>query len=188
MELLSFKQRLFSNNLRTETSFNLNRWTVFSLFIGLLLFIPIAIVIGSITSFAANWQHITETVLVTYSFNSIILVLGTVFFACIFGIPSAWMVTAYKFPGDQILKWALVLPLAIPTYIAAYAYFDILDILNPFLIWVRSIFGFEAMQIINNVLVYFFTALILGSVLYPYVYLLTRASFSLQGNLSLIHI
>jgi len=92
------------------------------------------------------------------------------------------MVTAYKFPGDQILKWALVLPLAIPTYIAAYAYFDILDILNPFLIWVRSIFGFEAMQIVNNVLVYFFTALILGSVLYPYVYLLTRASFSLQGN------
>ena len=182
MELLSFKQRLFSNNLRTETSFNLNRWTVFSLFIGLLLFVPIAIVIGSITSFAANWQHITETVLVTYSFNSIILVLGTVFFACIFGIPSAWMVTAYKFPGDQILKWALVLPLAIPTYIAAYAYFDILDILNPFLIWIRSIFGFEAMQIINNVLVYFFTALILGSVLYPYVYLLTRASFSLQGN------
>lgn len=176
------KLRSFSDDLRREFSFKLNRWTAPSLLIGLLLFMPIAIVIGSITNFAASWQHITDTLLVTYSLNSIILVLGTVFFACIFGVSSAWMVTAYKFHGNKILKWALVLPLSIPTYIAAYAYFDILDLLNPFLIWIRSTFGLEAMQIANNLLVYLFTALILGSVLYPYVYLLSRASFSLQGS------
>ena len=182
MDLFSIKLKSFSSNLRKETLHKLNRWTAFSFIVGIVIFLPIAIVIGSVTNFAANWQHITDTVLITYSLNSIILVFGTAFFACIFGVSSAWMVTTYKFPGDHILKSVLVLPLAVPTYIAAYAYFDILDLFNPFLIFVRSKLGFEAMQVTNNLLVYLFTALILGSVLYPYVYLLSRASFSSQGS------
>ena len=81
-----------------------------------------------------------------------------------------------------MFKWLLVLPLSIPTYIAAYAYFDILDVLNPLLIWIRSTIGFEAMQSTNNLLVYLLTALVMSSVLYPYVYLLARASFESQGS------
>lgn len=147
----------------------------------LLIFLPIAVVIGNIGSFTANWKHITDTVLVTYSINSIILVIGTIIFSSLFGISSAWIVTAYTFPGHKIFKWALVLPLAIPTYIAAYAYFDILELFNPFLIWIRSTFGLGLMQYTNDVLVYVMLSLIMGAVLYPYVYLLARASFESQG-------
>ena len=139
-------------------------------------------VIFSISSFSSNWDHITETVLVTYSMNTVALVLGTIFFTLLFGVSSAWVVASYKFPGYKIFKWLLVLPLSIPTYIAAYAYFDILDVFNPFLIWVRSAIGFEAMQLTNNLLVYLLTALVMSSVLYPYVYLLARASFESQGS------
>ncbi len=182
MKLLAFKVKSIPNYLRKEILYKLNAWTVSSLLIGVVIFLPIAIVIGSITSFATNWQHITDTVLLTYSLNSIFLVLGTTFFAAIFGVSSAWMVSTYKFPGRSIFRWILVLPLAIPTYIAAYAYFDILDLLNPMLIWVRSTLGLEVMITINDVLVYVITSLILGSVLYPYIYLLTRASFASQGS------
>ena len=182
LDLLTLKLKLFPKYLRKEILFKLNRWTVSSFFIGLLIFCPIAMVFFSIGSFTSNWEHITETVLITYSVNSVILVLGTILFTCVFGVSSAWMVAAYKFPGHRIFKWLLVLPLAIPTYIAAYAYFDILDIFNPLLIWVRSALGFEAMQSTNDLLVYILTALIMGSVLYPYVYLLARASFESQGS------
>ena len=76
----------------------------------------------------------------------------------------------------------MILPLAIPTYVSAYAYFDILELSNPILIWVRENINLEAMQSLNSFFVYFFTILVLSSVLYPYVYLLTRASFLKQGN------
>ena len=182
MELLTLKLKPFPRYLRKEILFKLNRWTASSFIIGLLIFLPIAMVILSITSFSSNWDHITETVLLAYSINTVVLVLGTIFFTLAFGVSSAWMVASYKFSGYKIFKWLLVLPLSIPTYIAAYAYFDILDVFNPFLIWIRSSIGFEAMQSTNNLLVYLLTALVMSSVLYPYVYLLARASFESQGN------
>ena len=116
-------------------------------------------VIFSISSFSSNWDHITETVLVTYSVNTVAIVLGTIFFTLLFGVSSAWVVASYKFKGYKIFKWLLVLPLSIPTYIAAYAYFDILDVFNPFLIWIRSAISFEAMQLTNNLLVYLLTVI-----------------------------
>ena len=182
MELLALKSKLFRKYLYKEILFKLNRWTISSFFIGFLIFLPIGLVILHIGSFTENWRHITDTVLITYSINSIVLVLATVLFSCVFGISSAWVVTNYKFPGHKIFRWALVLPLAIPTYIAAYAYFDILDLFNPFLIWLRSSFGLNTMQLANDMLVYLMTALIMASVLYPYVYLLARASFESQGG------
>ena len=154
MESLTLKLKLFPKYLRKEVLFKLNRWTASSFIIGLLIFLPIAMVIFSISSFSSNWDHITETVLVTYSMNTVALVLGTIFFTLLFGVSSAWVVASYKFPGYKIFKWLLVLPLSIPTYIAAYAYFDIIDVFNPFLIWIRSAIGFEAMQLTNNHLVY----------------------------------
>ena len=182
MESLTLKLKLFPRYLRKEVLFKLNGWTASSFIIGLLIFLPIAMVIFSISSFSSNWDHITETVLVTYSVNTVAIVLGTIFFTLLFGVSSAWVVASYKFKGYKIFKWLLVLPLSIPTYIAAYAYFDILDVFNPFLIWIRSTIGFEVMQLTNNLLVYLLTALVMSSVLYPYVYLLARASFESQGS------
>ena len=139
-------------------------------------------VLWSLTSPSANWSHLKETVLFSYFSNSLILLLGTSLFSLFFGISSAWIISNYRFKYRKILEWTLVLPLAIPTYISAYAYFDILELFNPLLIWVRTNISFEIMQLLNNSLVYLVTILVMASVLYPYIYLLARASFIRQGK------
>ena len=81
-----------------------------------------------------------------------------------------------------MFKWLLILPLAIPTYIAAYAYFDILEIFTPFLLWIKTNISLLAMIKVDKFLVYFLTILVMSSVLYPYIYLVARSSFENQGN------
>ena len=168
--------------LKQELLFKLNGWTVVSLLVGLFIFFPIGEILFSINSQSSNWSHLKETVLFTYFLNSFILVFGTAFISLIFGVSSAWLISNYQFKYGKILEWALVLPLAIPTYIAAYAYFDILELFNPILVWVRNNINIEAMQLLNDSLVYFVTILVMSSVLYPYIYLLARSAFLKQGK------
>ena len=168
--------------LKQELLFKLNGWTVVSLLVGLFIFFPIGEILLSINSQSSNWSHLKETVLFTYFLNSFILVFGTAFISLIFGVSSAWLISNYQFKYGKILEWALVLPLAIPTYIAAYAYFDILEMFNPLLVWVRNSINIEAMQLLNDSLVYFVTILVMSSVLYPYIYLLARSAFLKQGK------
>tara|TARA_Y100000590_G_scaffold77997_1_gene86596 strand:- start:12054 stop:13682 length:1629 start_codon:yes stop_codon:yes gene_type:complete len=169
-------------NLRQEFLFKLNIWTISATILGLFLFFPMMEVVWSLTDHSTNWDHIKDTVLFSYLSNSFILVFGTVFFSVLFGVLCAWLIASCNFKGRKFFEWILVLPLAIPTYISAYAYFDILEILNPFLIWIRTNISFEAMQLVNNILVYLITILVMASVLYPYIYLLVRASFLSQGK------
>ena len=168
--------------LKQELLFKFNGWTVVSLLVGLFIFFPIGEILFSINSQSSNWSHLKETVLLTYFLNSFILVFGTAFISLIFGVSSAWLISNYQFKYGKILEWALVLPLAIPTYIAAYAYFDILEMFNPLLVWVRNSINIEAMQLLNDSLVYFVTILVMSSVLYPYIYLLARSAFLKQGK------
>ena len=168
--------------LKQELLFKLNGWTVVSLLVGLFIFFPIGEILLSMNSQSSNWSHLKETVLLTYFLNSFILVFGTAFISLIFGVSSAWLISNYQFKYGKILEWALVLPLAIPTYIAAYAYFDILELFNPILVWVRNNINIEAMQLLNDSLVYFVTILVMSSVLYPYIYLLARSAFLKQGK------
>ena len=168
--------------LYREFVHKLNIWTLSSLLSGILIFIPIGLVIYNINNFTSNWEHIINTVLSNYLFNSIVLLLGTVLFSVILGVSSAWIVTSYKFPGCQLFKWLLILPLAIPTYISAYAYFDILDLFNPVLLWIKLNISLSAMNTTDTFLVYLMTTLVMSSVLYPYIYLLARSSFESQGN------
>ena len=168
--------------LKQELLFKLNGWTVVSLLVGLFIFFPIGEILLSINSQSSNWSHLKETVLLTYFLNSFILVFGTAFISLIFGVSSAWLISNYQFKYGKILEWALVLPLAIPTYIAAYAYFDILELFNPLLVWVRNNINIEAMQLLNDSLVYLVTILVMSSVLYPYIYLLARSAFLKQGK------
>ncbi len=181
ISLLSSPRRFF-RNLRHEFRFKLNAWTLTALILGLLVFIPMAEVLWQLTDPAENWEHLKETVLGRYLKDSLILVTGTVFLSVVAGVSCAWLVTCCEFPGRKLFEWALVLPLAVPTFIAAYAYFDLLDMLTPLLIWVRINVSPDAMIFLSDFLVYPVTALVMASVLYPYVYLLARASFSSQGG------
>ena len=72
------------------------------------------------------WSHIVATVLPDYVRNSLLLVLGVGLGVLLLGVPAAWLVTTREFPGRRVFEWALVLPLAIPGYVIAYVYTDLL--------------------------------------------------------------
>ncbi|HAH98372.1 MAG TPA: iron ABC transporter permease, partial [Verrucomicrobiales bacterium] len=169
-------------HLKQEFRFKLNAWTASSLIIGLFLFLPMAEVLWHLTSPAENWEHMRDTVLGRYLKGSIILVLGTGTLSLLIGVSTAWLVACCEFPGRKIFEWLLILPLAIPTYIAAYAYFDLLDRLTPLLIWVRTNFSQDAMTWLSDMMLYPVTIVVLAAVLYPYVYLVARATFTQQSN------
>ena len=150
--------------------------------LGLFLFLPMAEVLWHITSPAENWEHLRDTVLGRYLKGSAILLVGTAGLSLLLGVSTAWLVACCEFPGRRFFEWALILPLAIPTYIAAFAYFDLLDRLTPLLIWVRTNISPEAMTWLSDMMVYPVTTVVLAAVLYPYVYLVARAAFSRQGS------
>ena len=169
-------------HVKNELLFKTNSWTFIAILIGLIIFLPISEVFIQLFNTSESWPHLRETVFSTYLINSIILTVGTGLLSTLIGVFCAWVIACCEFPLKKFFEWALILPLAIPTYVSAYAYFDILELSNPILIWVRENINLEAMQSLNSFFVYFFTILVLSSVLYPYVYLLTRASFLKQGN------
>lgn len=102
----------------------------------------------------------------------------------VLGLISAWLVTHYEFPLRRVLEWALVLPLAIPTYLAAYCFVELLDFTGPVQQALRAVTGATVIgdywfpQIRSNA----GAALVLSLVLYPYVYLSCRAFFLMQSG------
>ena len=117
-----------------EFRFRLNGWTLAAVLLSLFLFLPMAEVLWHLTSPAENWEHLRDTVLGRYLKGSAILVIGTAGLSLLLGVSTAWLVACCEFPGRRFFEWALILPLAIPTYIA-FAYFDLIDRLTPLLIW-----------------------------------------------------
>ncbi len=151
--------------------------------IALLLVLPILTVLAHLAlPDQGSWAHLSETLLPRYLANSLLLVLGVGILVPIIGSGTAWLTTLCRFPGDRFFAWALVLPLAVPGYVVAYAYTDFLDVAGPFQTWLRASFAwkvgdywFPAIRSLPG------AALLLSLVLYPYVYLLARAAFLQQS-------
>ena len=114
--------------------------------------------------------------------DTVILLCGVGLMAAILGTTTAWLVTAYDFPGRGILEWALLLPLAVPTYIIAYAYLDILHPIGSVQGTVRWLLGYSSPREFRLPDIRSITGciMLLGFVLYPYVYIPTRAMFLTQ--------
>ncbi len=101
----------------------LNGWSVLSVIFILLILSPnIDILIHMFNKPNGNWLHIKAYLLKDYIINSAILVTMTGLFCTLAGTIMAWLISAYNFPLRNFFKWALILPLAIPPYIAAYTY------------------------------------------------------------------
>lgn len=130
------------------------------------------------------WPHLLSTVMPRYFGNTVVLAAGTGLLAAAMGTGSAWLVSMYEFPGRRALQWLLLLPLAVPAYIGAYALADFLDYSGPVQIALRGWFGWESARD------YWFprirsieaAVVVLASALYPYVYLLTRAALNEQSG------
>ena len=127
-----------------------------------------------------------STVMPTYAFNTVVLTLSVMALALLFGIPSAWLMAMCRLPGEKVLQWALVLPLAIPGYIVGYIFTGWFDYAGPIQVWLRAQTGWMAGE-------YYFpdirslagASIVLALVLYPYVYLMCRAAF-MEQNVSLL--
>lgn len=151
--------------------------------LALLLVLPIlSLFYLSLGETGELFSHLINTVLPTYAINTFILVLGVMGLSLILGVPCAWLMAMCRVPGEKWLQWALVLPLAMPGYIVGYIYTDWFDFAGPIQRLLREIMGWSAAD-------YWFPDIrtlpgaifVLGLVLYPYVYLMTRAAFMEQS-------
>ena len=144
-----------------------------------LILLPILAVVASVFGPAGEtWAHLARTMLGNYILNTALLSALVAAGVLSIGVLSAWLVTAYRFPGQRVLEWALVLPLAMPAYVMAYAYTDWLQFTGPVQTTLRVATGWQARE-------YWFpeirsipgAAAMLSLALYPYVYLLARTAF-----------
>ena len=158
-------------------------WSLASIGMGLVLAIPLLAVTASLFAPAGDvWSHLVQTVLADYVVNSLLLMTGVAIGTAILGIGGAWLVTMTEFPGRKQFEWALLLPMAIPAYIIAYTYTGMLDFAGPLQSalrdwtgWSYGDYWFPRIRSLPG------AAVMLSLVLYPYVYLLTRAAFLNQS-------
>jgi len=158
-------------------------WLLMVAAIALILSLPTLAVLSSIFSNQAEtWDHLAATVLPAYVGNSLSLMAGVSGGVLIIGVGTAWLVTKCRFPGDRLFEWALLLPLAAPTYILAYTYTDLLDVSGVVQTSLRKAFDWQVGD-------YWFPDIrslpgaiaLLSLTLYPYVYLLARVAFLEQS-------
>jgi iron(III) transport system permease protein len=131
------------------------------------------------------WSHLVRYVIPPALAQTALLLAGVAAVTVVVGAGTAWIVATFAFPGRSVLVSLLPLPLAIPTYIVAYVYVDILDALGPVQSTLRAIFGWRsaADYWFPNVRSLGGAILLFGFVLYPYVYLAAHAMFQAQGSL-----
>lgn len=166
-----------------DTTLNWN-WALPVGFILAVIVIPLAVVVYLALTPSENiWPHLSRNVLPNVLFDTLVLAGGVSLVAITVGTSTAWLVTMYRFPGRAWVDYLLVLPLAMPTYIVAYCYVDLLDYAGPVQTTLASLFGWERPQQswVPNMRSLPGGILILSSVLYPYVYLTARASFEQQS-------
>lgn len=155
-----------------------------SLLVALMVIAPItALLWHAFAGDAAHWQHLLNNVLPVALRDTLILLAGVGGVVTLLGVGSAWLLTAYEFRGKALLGWALLLPLAVPTYIMAYAWLDLLHPIGPVQSTLRELLGYSSPREFRLPDVRNMTGaiLILGFVLYPYVYLTIRAMFLTQA-------
>ncbi|PSV43810.1 ABC transporter permease [Photobacterium indicum] len=159
-------------------------WQSSSWVLSLLLVLPIlAIFYTALGDSDEVFSHLMSTVMGTYAANTVWLVLGTSVLALLLGLPSAWIMAMCRIPGEKILQWALVLPLAMPGYIVGYIYTNWFDYAGPVQIFLRDVFGWETIHDywFPNIRSLGGACVVLALVLYPYIYLLARAAFMEQS-------
>ncbi|RZL89862.1 MAG: iron ABC transporter permease [Variovorax sp.] len=158
-------------------------WQTASIAIALGVLAPVATLAWlALGSDFAHWAHLAEHVLPRAALNTAVLLTGVGVLVLVIGTGCAWLVTACDFPGRRVLHWALLLPLAMPTYIVAFAYLDLLHPIGPLQGAIRWALGFDSPRQFRlpDLRSMPGAIAVLGFVLYPYVYMTARAMFMTQ--------
>jgi iron(III) transport system permease protein len=154
----------------------LTPWTIVTLLTVALVLLPIGSVLaGAFGGPSETWRHLASTVLSDYVGHSLLLVLGVGIATLLLGVSTAWLITTCDFPGRRFFEWSLILPLSVPTYIMAYTYAEILR--------GGTLLTLESSAVLrSNLMTLPGAGLVIALALYPYVYLITRASFLRQSG------
>jgi iron(III) transport system permease protein len=159
-------------------------WTIFVALIAAIAVLPVGtIVMLALAPGPSVWPHLMRTVLPASLADTLLLLGGVGLLTLAFGTGTAWLVTMCRFPGRAVIDRLLVLPLAVPTYIVAYCYVELLDFAGPVQRLLRAIFGWHTVRDywFPDIRTLTGAVLVLSAVLYPYVYLSARASFVQQS-------
>jgi iron(III) transport system permease protein len=146
--------------------------------------VPLVVIAHAALSPEAEvWAHLVRHVLPEVTVNTVKLLIGVALLSGILGTALAWLTSICEFPGRRFFDWALLLPLAIPTYVLAFVAVGFLDYSGPLQAWLRDVTGTSAwvppIRSTGGVIV------VLSLALYPYVYLLARTAFLTQGRRAL---
>ena len=154
-----------------------------ALVIAALVALPVVVVAASLFVPSGDvWSHLASTVLWRYVGNTLLLVAGVGLGTVVIGTGTAWLVTMCRFPGSRTLEWALLLPMAVPAYVMAYAYTDLLQFVGPVQTGLRAFFGWSRQDYwFPNIRSLGGAVTVMSLVLYPYVYLLARSAFLEQS-------
>ncbi len=159
-------------------------WVLLVVPIAFMVLLPIlSIVMMSFSPTENIWPHLVSTILPRSLRDTFLLMGGVGVLSLVIGTGTAWLVTMYQFKGRKFFEWALLLPLAMPTYMIAYCAVDFLEYSGPVQTSLRYLFGFQDARDywFPNIASMPGAILVLSLVLYPYVYLAARASFMQQS-------
>ncbi|MFN7056803.1 ABC transporter permease [Hyphomonas sp.] len=151
---------------------------------GIIICLPVIMVLaaGLLDGGGAAWTHIQDNLLARYLSGTLFMLGLTGALCLLFAVPAAWLVTMFRFPGRGVFEWLLILPLAAPGYVLAFAWADLGSVSGPIQTGLRDATGWSARD-------YWFPAIsslpglsfVLACTLYPYVYLTARAAFVSQS-------
>ncbi len=161
-----------------------DRWSLLALLLALAVAFPVFVVFSALFVPQGDvWHHLATTVLPQYVINTVVLTAGVAIGVTVIGVGCAWLVTMCRFPGQRLFEWALLLPFAIPAYIIGYTYTDLLQFAGPVqsalretMDWTRDDYWFPQIRSLGGAI------FVMTLVLYPYVYLLSRAAFLSQST------
>lgn len=160
----------------------INGWTIASAIGAAVILLPILYVLtGLFRAPNENWATVKQFLLTDYIAGSVKLVLLTGFFAALLGVALAWLVAAYSFPLRRFFRWALILPLAVPPYIAAYTYSSMTGYTGVIQATLRNEFGIAIPPGVIEVMSDRGAVFILALFLFPYVFMLTRVFLERQS-------
>jgi iron(III) transport system permease protein len=145
--------------------------------VALLVTAPVLVVCAALARPTVSvWRHLWETQLPELIGHTVALVAGVGLGVAVLGTALAWLVATYRFPGHAVLEWLLVLPLAMPAYVLGFVFLAVFDFAGPVQRTLRAVTGGSAGWFPDPAS-YGGLVLVMTLVLYPYVYLLARASF-----------
>ncbi len=170
--------------IATRFTMRTNGWVQLCIGLCILLILPLCSLLTSWLDIdSAMWAHLAQGLLWEYLSNSILLAAGAGLLAGVIGTTCAWCINRYQFVGRRVLRWALLLPMAMPAYIIAYTYTGLLDVAGPLQYSLRARFDwsygdywFPEVRSLGG------AVLMLALVLYPYVYLLALQAFRGQSH------